>query len=218
MINCIPLNCGLDELLGGGVLTGAVTQVYGPAGAGKTNIGLQAVVNCVRMGKKAVFIDTEGAFNRQRLKQIAGIDYEKVIENTYLIEPHNFKDQSEAMKEMENIDKDVALIVVDSMVYHYRLEKEPSNPLAISQVLGVQAANLLKIARTKNIAVLLTNQVYTNLDTKTIEPVGGDVLKYASKITLALSENPERAAKLVKHMFKKTGSVQRFTIAEKGLV
>jgi RecA/RadA recombinase len=60
----------IDELLGGGFESGTVTQLYGEAGSGKTNICLQAAVECARKGKKVIFIDSEG-FSPERFLQIA---------------------------------------------------------------------------------------------------------------------------------------------------
>jgi RecA/RadA recombinase len=51
---------GLDLLLGGGFEPGIITQIYGEAGTGKTNIILQLAVGAVSRGFKVIFIDTEG--------------------------------------------------------------------------------------------------------------------------------------------------------------
>ena len=43
----------IDDLLGGGIEGGVVTQVYGEAGSGKTNLCIQTAVECVRSGMQA---------------------------------------------------------------------------------------------------------------------------------------------------------------------
>ncbi|PSQ45443.1 DNA repair protein RadB, partial [Halobacteriales archaeon SW_6_65_15] len=50
----------LDDLLGGGIERGTVTQVYGAPGAGKTNVALSTAVEVAASGGTAVYIDTEG--------------------------------------------------------------------------------------------------------------------------------------------------------------
>ena len=60
----------IDELLGGGFESGTVTQLYGEAGSGKTNICLQTAIECARKGKTVIFIDSEG-FSPERFIQIA---------------------------------------------------------------------------------------------------------------------------------------------------
>jgi len=63
----------LDLLLEGGYENDAITTIYGPAGAGKTNLALIAAVSMAQKGKKVVYIDTEGGFSAARLKQVVAI-------------------------------------------------------------------------------------------------------------------------------------------------
>ena len=68
----------LDNLLGGrGIESKAITEVFGAFGSGKTQIALSLAVN-VQLPKenggangKAVYIDTEGTFRPERVKQYA---------------------------------------------------------------------------------------------------------------------------------------------------
>lgn len=212
----VPLNCGLDELLGGGIRTRTITQIYGPPGSGKTNIALQAAVNAARMGKRVVFIDPESGFSEKRLEQMVGKDKEKILKKIILFEPENFEEQGKIISSLWNLD-DVGLVIVDSIVYHYRLEMDQENPRPLSQELGRQVAELLNLARKKNLAVLITNQVYTNVDNGHVEPVGGDTLKYGSKIIIELSKEP-RKARLVKHKFLKSGKEVEFRIVGRGVI
>jgi len=69
----------LDDLLEGGYETDAITTIYGPAGAGKTNLALLASVGIAKQGKKVIFIDTEGGFSVSRLKQILP-EYKKLLD------------------------------------------------------------------------------------------------------------------------------------------
>jgi DNA repair protein RadB len=215
LMNSVPLNCGLDELLGGGVRARTITQVYGPSGSGKTNLAMQAAVNAVRMGKKVAFIDPESGFSEKRLQQIAGKDYERVLENTFLFEPSSLKEQGDVIAGLAK-HEGLGLIIVDSIVYYYRLEMDHEKPREAHQELGLQLAQLLDLARKKNLSVLVTNQVYSDVDTGNVEPVGGDILKYGSKIIMELSKEP-RKARLVKHKFLKSGQEKDFEIIGKGL-
>ena len=130
MIKCIPTNSPLDELFGNGIMARTVTQVYGPPGSGKSNIAMQALVNCVRMGKKVAFIDPEGSFSPQRLEQMAPTDKQRVLDNTYLSEPSSLDEQAQAIAGLEEKD-DIALIIVDSIVYYYRLEMDRENRFCV---------------------------------------------------------------------------------------
>ncbi|XP_064112170.1 DNA repair protein RAD51 homolog 3-like isoform X2 [Macrobrachium nipponense] len=65
---------GLDDILGGGLPVGAVTEVIGPPGIGKTQlclqvcIGAQLPTSISGVDGEVVYIDTEGSFSAQRLK------------------------------------------------------------------------------------------------------------------------------------------------------
>lgn len=67
----------LDEIMGGGLETGSITEIYGEFRCGKTQLCHTLCVTCqlpVDMGGgegKALYIDTEGTFRPQRLVQIA---------------------------------------------------------------------------------------------------------------------------------------------------
>ena len=67
----IPTGCAtVDDLLGGGFERGAVTQLYGPPAAGKTNLALSAAVEVAAAGDTALYVDTEG-LSVERFRQIA---------------------------------------------------------------------------------------------------------------------------------------------------
>ena len=66
--------------------------------------------------------------------------------------------------------------------------------------------------------MLVTNQVYSNLDRGGIEPAGGDTMKYSSKAIVELSHASDRYARLVKHPFMKEGQRANFKIVGKGVI
>ncbi|MEK6827966.1 MAG: ATPase domain-containing protein, partial [Nanoarchaeota archaeon] len=70
----------LDGMLNGGYERDVITTLYGPAGSGKTVLCLLCAIN-VAKDKKVVYVDSEGGFSLERLKQIAshiGHDYKKI--------------------------------------------------------------------------------------------------------------------------------------------
>lgn len=213
----VAVGCrGLDEMMGGGIQKKMLTQVYGPAGSGKTNIALQALVNAVKAGKKTVFIDTEGSFSNQRLEQIAGKDHKHVLENTILHEVTSFEEQDKAVRGIKKAD----FIIVDSISALYRLERGDDNVKDLNRSLGRQMNYLLQHARKNDIPVLVTNQVYSDFDSGNVEPVGGDTVKYDSKVIIELQKNGDfgaRKAILRKHLFKKEGEESEFLIVGAGV-
>lgn len=212
-IGCKPL----DSLLGGSLPKRSITQFYGPAGSGKTNVCLQALHLCTKAGGKVIFIDTDGSFCKKRLEQICGSNLEKTLKNTYLFEINDFKEQTAALAAIDNLQTD--LIIVDSMTSLFRLETNNDTFHETSRALGKQLSALLRYARDKNIPILITNQVYSDMNTGKTEPTGGDVLKYYSKVIIELQKehNGVRRALLKKHVFRKDGEDTLFEITDKGL-
>ena len=218
----IPLDCPIDSIIGGGIEKGNITQFYGPPGSGKTNIALKMLVQCAKNGKKAVFIDTEGGLSIERMKQISGEDFDDLAGNIIVLEPTNFEEQDEAIKRIEyslkSGEDDVDLVILDSAVALYRLKE--GGQTEINRELSKQMGLLSMIARKYDIAVVVTNHIYSVFDEEgVIEPVGGTILKYWSKIIIELvrDDNGERFAILKRHRSKPDGLKVKFEIVNKGL-
>ncbi len=218
----IPIECSLDTIIGGGVEKGCLTQFYGPPGSGKTNIVLKMLVQCAKNGKKAIIVDTEGGLSIERMMQIAGEDFDRFAGNIIVLEPTTFKEQDEAIKKIENSLKsgkdNIELIVLDSAVALYRLKD--GGQTEINRELGKQMGLLSRLARKYDIAVVITNHIYSVFDEDgVIEPVGGTILKYWSKIIIELvkNESGERFAILKRHKSKPEGAKVKFEIIDSGL-
>jgi DNA repair protein RadB len=212
----IKINKEFDTLLGGGLLPANITHVYGVPASGKTNLALMATASASERGK-VIYIDCEGGFSTERLKQICKKKLDAVLENVILIEPTEFDEQKIAIRKLGEIvsKSNISLIVVDSIAVLYRLEEERD-----IRELGRQLAHLLRISRGYTIPVLITNQVYTDIDTKRIVPVGGDITKYWAKIIVELEKNEGntlRTAILRKHKFLPEGMRFKFNITEDGI-
>lgn len=102
-----------------GLERGAVTNFYGEPGAGKTNICLMASLECVRQGGTVAFIDTEGGFSLERLRQLTQ-DAEGALNRITLAQPGDFREQGRVIKELH--EKGPDLVILDSAVALYRLE------------------------------------------------------------------------------------------------
>lgn len=215
----ISINKKFDIILGGGLLEKTLIHLYGPPASGKTNIALIAAANAA-INKKVIYIDTEGGFSIERLQQIAGKDpknIKKILENILLIEPSDYDEQKVAIRKLSDIipKSDVGLVIVDSLSALYRLEEEKD-----IKELGRQIAQLLRIAKKYNIPVIVTNQVYTDINTNKIVSVGGEVLKYWSKVAVEFGKNEHnnlRFAILRKHKFLPEGMKLEFEIVESGI-
>ncbi len=185
----------IDELLGGGFESGTVTQLYGEAGSGKTNICLQAAIGYAKEGKTVIYIDSEG-FSPERFLQIASSDsdienVENIARRIVIYEPQSFEQQSSCIKEVQQVlkeKKEVALVILDSATLFYRLELDEERSVYLRRVLANQILDLLELARRYDLAVIITNQVYTDIEAGKLRPMGGHAFEHLSKVIVQLEK------------------------------
>ena len=216
----------LNEMLGGGYEKDAITTIYGPAGSGKTVLCILCAMNVAKSGKKVIYVDTEGGFSVERLRQICfsiSWDYKKVLENIIFLKPTSFEEQKKSFEKLKELINDrIGLVVVDTIAMLYRLELGKSEEIQdVNRELGRQIAYLTEIARKNMIPILISNQVYSDFDEKDkVNIVGGDILKYGSKclIELQITPNSNRRAILRKHRSLAEQKEILFKIVEGGII
>ncbi|MBI2655794.1 DNA repair and recombination protein RadB [Candidatus Woesearchaeota archaeon] len=216
----------LNEMLGGGYEKDAITTIYGPAGSGKTVLCILCAMNIAKSGKKVIYVDTEGGFSVERLRQICSSirwDYKKVIENIIFLKPTSFEEQKKSFEKLKGIVNDkIGLIIVDTIAMLYRLEMGKNEEFQdVNRELANQISYLTEIARKNSIPILITNQVYADFDEKDkVNIVGGDILKYGSKclIELQITPNSNRRAILRKHRSLAEQKEILFKIVEGGII
>jgi DNA repair protein RadB len=227
----------LNKWLFGGYEKDIITTIYGPSGSGKTNLCLLVSVSQALKGKKVIFIDTEGGFSTDRIKQLTkSEEYNKALENIMLLKPVNFTEQKESFKALLKEIKEennIGTIIIDGMTMLYRLElgeageKDTQEHVReVNRELARQLRILAEIARNKRIPIIVTNQVYSTWvgeeeRLKGIMPevrmVGGDLLKYWSKCLIRLENNGgKRRAFLIKHRSLKEKDME-FIIINEGI-
>ncbi|PIN90605.1 DNA repair and recombination protein RadB [Candidatus Pacearchaeota archaeon CG10_big_fil_rev_8_21_14_0_10_32_14] len=210
----------LNKWLFGGYESDIISMIAGGPGTGKTNLVMLAAVSQAKKGNKVIFVDTEGGFSIDRIRQLLEENKEddSILENILLLKPTSFEEQKKDFEKLsKEINKDhVGLIVVDSMVMLYRLElgdalqlKDDEKIKNVNREMAKQIKFLAEISRKQEIPVIITNQVYKEFQSdedrrKGIKPemslVGGDLLKYWSKCIIQLeNEGGRRKAVLIKH-------------------
>jgi len=200
----------LNKFLYGGYETDIITTLYGPGGSGKTNLTVLVAVSQAKKGNKVIYMDTEGGFSIERVKQILGNkeELDKVLQNIILLKPTTFEEQElDFGKLLKNVKQgNISLIIVDSIAMLYRLELgdaiksgEDEQIKQVNRNLANQLRHLNEIARKQNIPVIITNQVYSEFISqeelkllnreKQVSMVGGDLLKYWSKCLIEVQNN-----------------------------
>jgi len=208
----------LNKWLYGGYEKGIITMIAGPPGSGKTNFCILVSCSQAKKKNKVIYIDTEGGFSSERVKQMAGEGYEEVLGNILLMEPTDFDEQKkDFLKLLELIKKEnVSLIIIDGMAMHYRLElgdaikvKDDEKIRNVNRDLARQMKILSEISRRYNIPVIITNQVYADFLSKEdfekgvergVNLVGGDLMKYWCKCIIETrNQGNKKKAILQKH-------------------
>jgi DNA repair protein RadB len=223
----IPTGCApVDELLGGGFERGAVTQLYGPPASGKTNLALSAAVEVAAGGGTALYIDTEG-LSVDRLEQLASARAEgdvsvgEIASRIIITDALDFGEQEEAVRDAAEFAGSADLIVLDSSTGFYRLERDDGDEGATLRAVTRQVTHLLSLARKHDLAVVITNQVFSDpeSDTERTRPLGGHTLTHWSATVLRIERfrGGNRRATLEKHRSKAAGDTARFRITGTGL-
>jgi len=194
MMKCKTGSSEFDRIMGGGIETGVITEFIGEFGSGKTQICYTLSVLAQRpveeggLGGRICVIDTEGTFLPERIVQIAesrGYDSQEILANVLIARAYNSDHQIMLVKNLPQVcqEHDVKVVIVDSMIGHFRGEYIGRGTLAErQQKIGSVLGNLLRVAEAFNLAVVLTNQVQAKPDTvygDPNKPAGGHVMAHA---------------------------------------
>lgn len=212
----------LDTLLGGGIETGTVTQVYGPPAAGKTNVALSVTAEAVADEQTVVYIDTED-LSIERLEQFLdgyATPVEELAERVLIESAHTFEEQRIAVDAVESLAEQAAVVVLDSATGFYRLTRSNDDDGETLREVADQIAHLLSLARRFDLAVVVTNQVYTDPDSDRSQPLGGHTLGHWTGTILRLDRfrGGTRRVTLEKHRSQPAGETARFEITDSGIV
>lgn len=195
----------LDNLLGGGIETGSITEIFGEFRSGKSQLCHTLAVNCqlpITMGGaegRCLYIDTEGTFRPQRLIAVAErykISGESILDNVACARAYNTDHQTQLLIQASAMMTEAryALLIVDSGTGLYRTDYSGRGELGPRQMhLGRFMRMLLRIADEHGVAVVITNQVVAQVDGAASmfggdqkKPIGGHVLAHASTTRLYL--------------------------------
>jgi DNA repair protein RadB len=182
--------------------------VYGEPASGKTTLVKESAINRSLLGKKVVFIDSEKSFSVDRFLQLS--KDKKVLDKLLILKPKDLKEQGKFLQNLLSL-KDLDLVIVDSLGIFHRYElkknaKEANNELDFQ-------FNVLSELCLKKVSVLITNQIYKNINENRVDPVGGNMVRNWSKVLIRLEKEPQRKLVLEKPESKEV----EFKIVNEGL-
>ncbi|GAW06100.1 dna repair protein rad51 [Lentinula edodes] len=178
----------LDALLGGGIETGAITELFGEFRTGKSQICHTLAVTCqlpVSMG---------GA-----VAERYGLNGEEVLDNVAYARAYNADHQNALLTNASALmsESRFCLLIVDSCTALYRTDFSGRGELASRQThLGKFLRTLQRLADEYGIAVVVTNQVMSSPDAAAgpyagneKKPIGGNIMAHASTTRLQLKKS-----------------------------
>ncbi|KAL0699408.1 hypothetical protein Bca4012_055530 [Brassica carinata] len=186
----------LDDLLGGGIETSAITEAFGEFRSGKTQLAhtlcvtTQLPTNMKGGNGKVAYIDTEGTFRPDRIVPIAerfGMDPGAVLDNIIYARAYTYEHQYNLLLGLaaKMSEEPFKILIIDSIIALFRVDFTGRGELADrQQKLAQMLSRIIKIAEEFNVAVYMTNQVISDpgggmfiSDPK--KPAGGHVLAHA---------------------------------------
>jgi DNA repair protein RadA len=204
-----------DDLLLGGFEPGAVTELFGEYRTGKTQLVHQLCVN-VQLSYEdgglegnALYIDSEGTFRPERIIQMAmglDLDHNAILKNTVVGRAYNSDHQILLVNEAHKLikEKNIKLVIVDSLISHFRSEYVGRGTLATrQQTLNSHIHDLLRLTEVYDeLAVVCTNQVSSKPDVFYGNPTthpGGHIMAHGATIRIFLrkGKGEQRVAKVV---------------------
>jgi DNA repair protein RadA len=204
-----------DKLVGGGIETKSIFEAFGEFGSAKSQLAFQLAVNAQLsvedggLDGTVVFIDTEGTFRPERIKQISiakGLDPETALKNIMVARAYTSDHQMLLVDKIRELIRDgmpIKLVIVDSLTALFRAEYIGRGTLSDrQQKINRHMHNLQKLADNYNIAIYVTNQVMAKPDIFFGNPtvaIGGHVLAHTStyRVYLRKSKGEKRIARLI---------------------
>jgi len=203
---------GFDEFLGNGFEKKLISLIYGPSASGKTTLCLQTALNTAKNGR-VLFIDSENGFSIDRLKQMAS-NYAEFLDNIVVVKVRNFDEQMQIFENLDGMLKtgNFSVVIIDTIGMQYRKALQESNYNYVNERILSGLRKLKHIAEDYDIPILITNQIYTNMQGENVG-VGGRLLKGFGRYLIELKKDPRRAV-----MFRPTEKVFYFDIDNSGII
>lgn len=236
--NVLRLTTGskaFDELIGGGLETQTITEVYGEYGVGKSILCHQLAVNVQLPVDKgglnggALYLDTEQTFRPEwivRMAKSVGLEPQDAASKIIYSEAYNSDHQVLLLEKADQIIKDnnIRLIIIDSLTSHFRSEYLGREMLAERQQrLNNHMHRLIRLARSFNAVAIVSNQVMSRPDqffANSVDAVGGHIVAHTSHTRVFLrraASGPIRIARLVSSPYLPEGE-RIFKVTETGII
>jgi DNA repair protein RAD51 len=158
----------IDALLGGGIRTAMITDIFGKSGSGKSQLCFTLAANCAKEGNRILFIDTTGTFRPERIVEISRSQL--TLDKITYIRAFSTMDQINAT--LKIWEAQPTLIVIDSLTSLFSVEYSgPELHRAIMKYLH----GLAVMAITSMTAIVVTNMVRSAPPITSVDSVGRSI-------------------------------------------
>ncbi|KAF9163626.1 DNA repair protein rad51c [Actinomortierella ambigua] len=170
----------------GGVRPGEVSEFCGPAGVGKSQLGMQLAINVQLppefggVNGSSIYLDSEGSFVAKRVQEMAASSVALLHDRGYtdwtadtllegvrycrVLNPIQLLAMIRMLRGIVKADSKVRLIVVDSIAFLFR--SNISNVRMRTKLIGLIAKQLTEIAQEFNLAVVVMNHMSTKFEAR----------------------------------------------------
>lgn len=213
---------GLDDLLGGGIASGMIIDIFGPGGSGKTQLAMQISLNSLQDGT-VLYLDATGEFSRSErmLQLIKSKNLESsLLDDVIVARMRNVSEQLEYVKKISELRPN--LVVIDNITDLFVFEYDQTVNMLEKHLRFMEYMHDLSLtAINTKVPVIVTNMV-RSMDGIETENLNKSISMFThKKIKLEKLENDEKDEKVFKaQVFPSFGKRKEilYTITEAGLV
>lgn len=190
---------GLNKSLGGGIVTGRITEIIAWEGVGKTTVCLHAVADAQDKGLKAGYIDAEHALDEAYARAL-GVDWDELV----LIQPSFGEEAFEIGEELLKTGE-IDLLIFDStsgMIPKAQFEGDPGSSYIgkHAMLFSKEVPKINVLASKHNVAVIFISQLREKIGVMYGSPEitqAGNTLKFFASNRIELRKQLVREGDVV---------------------
>ena len=205
----------LDDLLGGGIATGTIVDIFGPGGSGKTQLTMQISLNSLQDGI-VLYLDTTGGFRPERMLQLIKLKdlQSSLLDNMIIARITNTAEQVEYIKKISELRP--KLVVIENITDLFTFEYSRETRLLEKHVRFMEYMHMLSMTSINTkIPVVVTNIVRSS-DDQEIENLNKSISMFTHK-KIKLQKDGQKYKAQVLPSFGKKKEIS-YEITEAGLV
>jgi len=171
---------GLDDLLGGGIASGMITDIFGPGGSGKTQLAMQISLNSLQDGT-VLYLDATGGFRPERMLQLIKLQNlePSLLDDIIVARMTNTAEQLDYVKKISEMRP--SLVVIENITDLFAFEYSKEANLLEKHIRFMEYMHELSLtAISTKIPVVVTNMV-RSMDGIEIENLNKSISMFTHK-------------------------------------